>query len=166
MPRVEGSTSDLLPGSACKHKVLFFGSGGYYLICSECGTMWVAKDPFSHDDRPDANFKPSSLNTDDRRVEPAMSDTIKASDEGLDNEEDRDLEPGEPNAAQRAAAALRETCGQRPQGHDKVFSQYVLLSNPPVYSWICRHCGEEGQDRGILGSTDEYFDVRRKFGKA
>lgn len=29
----------------CKHKELFFGSGGYYVFCRECSRRWVAWKP-------------------------------------------------------------------------------------------------------------------------
>jgi len=36
----------------CKHKQLHFGSGGYYVLCSRCGAMWVATKPHTGD-KPD-----------------------------------------------------------------------------------------------------------------
>lgn len=36
--------------------------------------------------------------------------------------------------------------------HDKSYS----------YPWICRKCGEEGRDRGVLAKND-YADIKRKF---
>lgn len=28
----------------CKHEKLVFGSGDYYVICSDCGRFWIADD--------------------------------------------------------------------------------------------------------------------------
>ena len=69
MPYVEDITSDIVAKSApCRHKVLFFGSGGYYLICTQCSAMWVAKDPMSDD--PDRNYARTDLTSQDFRVDP------------------------------------------------------------------------------------------------
>jgi len=68
MPQVEDFTSEILIKSRCRHKTLFFGSGGYYLICAECSAMWVAKDPMN--DEPDKNFERINLNNKDVRIDP------------------------------------------------------------------------------------------------
>lgn len=46
------------------------------------------------------------------------------------------------------------------KGHDKCYAPKVLLSLPPRHPWICRRCGEEGEDisRGI--DAEEYGRLR------
>lgn len=70
MPRVENITSEVLASVPCKHQVLFFGSGGYCIICANCSCMWVAKDTMS--DEPDRNFKRADLTDKDVRVDPKV----------------------------------------------------------------------------------------------
>jgi len=63
-------TGFAVSASGCRHPVLFFGSGGYYVICSVCSYMWVAKDPIS--DAPDPNFasRMTGLSDKDKRFDP------------------------------------------------------------------------------------------------
>jgi hypothetical protein len=58
--------------TGCRHPILFFGSGGYYVICSMCSFMWVARDPINKEDAPDPNFseRMTGLNNEDKRVDP------------------------------------------------------------------------------------------------
>lgn len=76
MPTVEGITSEELFPMPCKHRTLFFGSGGYYVICSLCSCTWVAKDPMVETDTPDKNYASSAveLTNDDLRIEPTIPD--------------------------------------------------------------------------------------------
>jgi hypothetical protein len=53
---------------SCQHHNLFFGSGGYCIICAECSCMWLAFDPTAN--KPDINFKRSDLTNKDVRVNP------------------------------------------------------------------------------------------------
>jgi hypothetical protein len=69
MPIVEDSTGFTVSPVGCKHPILFFGSGGYYVICSQCSYMWVARDPFGSGDQPDPNFVAPGLTALDKRVE-------------------------------------------------------------------------------------------------
>jgi hypothetical protein len=46
MPRVEDSTGFCVSSTGCKHRVLFFGSGGHCVICSECSQVWEAVPSF------------------------------------------------------------------------------------------------------------------------
>jgi hypothetical protein len=61
MPQVEDMTSNIVVGSACDHKTLFFGAGGRVVICSQCSARWenMAQEYIEVD-----------LNEDDRRVDP------------------------------------------------------------------------------------------------
>jgi hypothetical protein len=73
MPRVEGMTSEIVARMSCRHQTLFFGSGGYYIICAECSYMWVARDPLKGDDVPDQNFSHGAqLSPHDIRIDPTM----------------------------------------------------------------------------------------------
>lgn len=36
--------------TACEHRALHFGSGGFYVMCSECGARWVAVEPAADTD--------------------------------------------------------------------------------------------------------------------
>lgn len=38
------------PRAECRHERLFFGSGDYYLFCSDCNAAWVCRSPA--DDQP------------------------------------------------------------------------------------------------------------------
>lgn len=50
--------------------------------------------------------------------------------------------------------------------HDKVFSNYVLTSNPPQYPWICRKCGYMSRDIGeYYSARNEYEELIEKFRK-
>lgn len=63
------------------------------------------------------------------------------------------------------ATKEKETkCGERPQGHDKVYSSNVLLTNPPQFQWICENCGCTGTSPGYT-YEDRYEEVRRRFEK-
>ena len=56
MPRVEDMTGFI--DGPCKHPVLFFSSGGFYVICSNCSQMWESKNPMGAVDRtPDPGGK-------------------------------------------------------------------------------------------------------------
>lgn len=68
MPRVEDMTGFSITGP-CRHPILFFGSGGYYVICSNCSQMWVAKTPDL--DAAAADFvQDPAIQDGDRRVDP------------------------------------------------------------------------------------------------
>lgn len=74
---------DKIGMSSCKHPVLFFASGGYYVVCSVCSSAWVAKDPLK--DAPDPNLasRMTGLTDKDTRVDPdANLDDLAA---GIDN---------------------------------------------------------------------------------
>ena len=64
MPRVEDSTGFCVSSTGCKHRVLFFGSGGHCVICSECSQVWEAVPSFQavHPHHVD-------LGIDDKRIE-------------------------------------------------------------------------------------------------
>ena len=32
----------------CFHKTLYFGSGGFYVICQDCQNFWSCTDPWSN----------------------------------------------------------------------------------------------------------------------
>jgi len=49
--------------------------------------------------------------------------------------------------------------------HQKVFSDKVLMSNPPQYQWICSICGEKGVDKGTFYNTETYDDIVKRFEK-
>jgi len=65
-------TSEELMKMVCKHQTLFFGSGGYYIICAECSYMWVAKDPMSQMDEPAKDFQRLELTNKDIRIDPQL----------------------------------------------------------------------------------------------
>lgn len=48
--------------------------------------------------------------------------------------------------------------------HKKVYSNYVLTSNPPQYPWICEKCGTEGTDVGPVFHS-RYEEIKEKFDK-
>ena len=58
--------------SGCRHRILFFGSGGYYVICSECSYMWVAKDPMTDAVDPDFSTRMTGLGDGDKRIDPNL----------------------------------------------------------------------------------------------
>jgi len=70
MPKVEDMTGFAVSESGCRHPHLFFGSGGYYVICSVCSFVWVAKDPMK--DAPDPNLasRMTGLTKNDVRLDP------------------------------------------------------------------------------------------------
>lgn len=41
----------------CGHPILFFGTRGFYVVCSKCSYVWVARDPLATEDKPDENFR-------------------------------------------------------------------------------------------------------------
>lgn len=36
---------------------------------------------------------------------------------------------------------------EQPCQHEKVYADYVLISSPPQYPWICKLCGVKGIDK-------------------
>jgi hypothetical protein len=44
--------------------------------------------------------------------------------------------------------------------HEKVYSNTVLLTDPPQYQWICRLCGKEGINKGT--SDNEYERLKKE----
>lgn len=72
MPRVEDSTGFTVSPIGCKHRVLFFGSGGYLVICSECSQIWEAKKiEYSSVPEEPAHI-PGSLGLNDKRIDQEM----------------------------------------------------------------------------------------------
>ncbi len=70
MPRVEDMTGFI--DGPCKHPVLFFSSGGFYVICSNCSQMWRATtvdapvlDPDPGGKRVDPDFEGDTLSGED-----------------------------------------------------------------------------------------------------
>lgn len=62
MPRVEDMTGFSISGP-CRHTVLFFGSGGRVVICSNCSHMWESTQPEAIE---------VSLTADDKRIDPTQ----------------------------------------------------------------------------------------------
>lgn len=52
----------------CTHTKLFFGSGGYFVFCRECGAQWSP----AHEDNVEevAKCMTNEVDTSDERVEP------------------------------------------------------------------------------------------------
>jgi hypothetical protein len=74
MPRVEDSTGFTVSPIGCKHRVLFFGSGGYLVICSECSQIWEAKK-IEYSSMPEEPvIKPAPLGPADKRIDQDMLD--------------------------------------------------------------------------------------------
>lgn len=38
--------------------------------------------------------------------------------------------------------------------HDKAYAGWIVTSNPPYTSWICRKCKKQGLDEGVHSSRD------------
>ena len=55
---------------------------------------------------------------------------------------------------------------QKDCDHEKVYANYILTSDPPRYSFICKKCGFKGvvacEDIEII---DEYEELDKKFKK-
>jgi len=50
--------------------------------------------------------------------------------------------------------------------HDKVYADYVLLTNPPQYPWICRKCGKKDVDiETYYDENESYSDIEKRFDK-
>jgi len=64
MPDGEGFVS-----GGCKHTHLFFGSGGFLVLCTSCSTIWKASSP---------DFIRTDLNEDDLRIDPRVEDNPKS----------------------------------------------------------------------------------------
>ena len=48
--------------------------------------------------------------------------------------------------------------------HEWVYSNIVLLSNPPIYQKICKLCGLEELQFGVYsGAKEEYSQIKAKF---
>jgi len=47
--------------------------------------------------------------------------------------------------------------------HEKVYSNFVLASNPPIYSWICSKCGVRGKERAEYVDYNEYDKLVFRF---
>jgi hypothetical protein len=62
--------------------------------------------------------------------------------------------------AQVAEAEARLlACG----GHEKVYSNSVIMTNPPIHRWICAICGAKGEDRGVAVLAPSYEEIERRF---
>jgi len=72
MPKVEDSTGFVVSPVGCKHRVLFFGSGGYLVICSECSQIWEAKTVEYAAIAEEPVPKPASLGLQDKRIDQEM----------------------------------------------------------------------------------------------
>jgi hypothetical protein len=46
--------------------------------------------------------------------------------------------------------------------HDKVYSDCILTSLPPMFPWICRKCGAKGSERG-KNIMSEYNKIEKEF---
>jgi hypothetical protein len=53
-----------------------------------------------------------------------------------------------------------DTCKQNK--HKKVYTNHVLLSNPPQYPWVCEVCGFRSVDRNELKNIT-YEELMMKF---
>jgi hypothetical protein len=54
----------------CRHESLFFGSGGFYIFCRQCGGAWVAKKNSGPDVAIDYERSSNLVSTFDERVPP------------------------------------------------------------------------------------------------
>jgi hypothetical protein len=72
VPKVEDMSGFSVSANGCRHRILFFGTGGYYVICSECSFMWVAKDPMSDAPDPDLAKRMTGLSDKDKRCDPLL----------------------------------------------------------------------------------------------
>lgn len=69
--------------SSCKHPVLFFSSGGYYVVCSACSSVWIARDPAK--DAPDPNIAQRMIGLTDKDVRVDPSADLDDISLGFDN---------------------------------------------------------------------------------
>ena len=54
----------------CNHEKLDFGSGAFYIFCSYCNAVWVAKKPKSNDEEIDYSRGSDDIGEYDYRVLP------------------------------------------------------------------------------------------------
>ncbi len=47
--------------------------------------------------------------------------------------------------------------------HQKVYSNHALLTYPPQYPWICRKCGEIGNEKDKMNYINDYDKLVKKF---
>lgn len=47
--------------------------------------------------------------------------------------------------------------------HEWVYSNSVLMSNPPIYKKICRLCGEEEYERKEVKREETYEQIQERF---
>jgi hypothetical protein len=74
MPRVEDSTGFNVSSTGCKHRVLFFGAGGYLVLCSECGQVWEKKNTEYLSIVEQSSSDTSALGPEDKRVDQSLID--------------------------------------------------------------------------------------------
>jgi hypothetical protein len=59
----------------------------------------------------------------------------------------------------------KEIKNQESCKHNKVYANYMIMSNPPRHPWICSICGEQGADVENLNTDSKYDDLIKQFNK-